>query len=484
MPLRRSTRNRTPAKNGIHSAVPASVKISSAKKRKSKSNSKSKSITTTVPTPAKFGHFTLEFVDRPLLKEALSEYEYVSPPKTCCEKLCLIQLWNYTAELYPEWLAPNSVTFFGYCCSLIVLVMTLNLAPNFPDWYYLLTSFLMFLYQTADGSDGPQARRLKCGSALGELFDHGVDAVVTSIIYLVCAEMVGTGITSPLAPVLFSCTVSAFFFSNASLLHTGRQIFNNFDAQELQVLAQISLIVTYWFGKEMWQYKLSMPAFVTTMVNECVPVSFQAALDINVTESTLELRGFVHMVVMTGTLINCIHACSVVSKHYSNSEKVAITGRTISEFWQQVRSMLLLFALFGFSWYVCSTAVSMDESENHSNTKYAYRLWFISCAFAYADLVNHVLVLRVAKIPMPSMLRTRSFWLMSLFIIWTELGNRNVHSIIVDYNQMGRFIICIMCFSSHLYYSITVGDAIAEGLGVFFFKVPKEKQLAFLKSQK
>ena len=118
--------------------------------------------------------------------------------------------------------------------------------------------------------------------------------------------------------------------------------------------------------------------------------------------------------------------------------------------------MLLLFALFGFSWYVCSTAVSMDESENHSNTKYAYRLWFISCAFAYADLVNHVLVLRVAKIPMPSMLRTRSFWLMSLFIIWTELGNRNVHSIIVDYNQMGRFIICIMCFSSHLYYSITV----------------------------
>ena len=44
-----------------------------------------------------------------------------------------------------------------------------------PAWVYA-AGVLIFLYQTLDGSDGKQARATGTGSALGELFDHGVDS--------------------------------------------------------------------------------------------------------------------------------------------------------------------------------------------------------------------------------------------------------------------------------------------------------------------
>jgi len=35
----------------------------------------------------------------------------------------------------------------------------------------------LFIYQTLDAIDGKQARRIQCSSPLGELFDHGCDAL-------------------------------------------------------------------------------------------------------------------------------------------------------------------------------------------------------------------------------------------------------------------------------------------------------------------
>lgn len=39
----------------------------------------------------------------------------------------------------------------------------------------------MFVYQTFDAIDGKQARRTKTSGPLGQLFDHGCDAVTTSV---------------------------------------------------------------------------------------------------------------------------------------------------------------------------------------------------------------------------------------------------------------------------------------------------------------
>ncbi|KAJ6829460.1 choline/ethanolaminephosphotransferase 2-like [Iris pallida] len=51
----------------------------------------------------------------------------------------------------------------------------LDTAP--PRWVHLAHGILLFLYQTFDAVDGKQARRTNSSSPLGELFDHGCDAL-------------------------------------------------------------------------------------------------------------------------------------------------------------------------------------------------------------------------------------------------------------------------------------------------------------------
>ena len=452
------------------------------------SQSKLDAVQSTVKLPVPIGRYTLPQVDRKLLKQALSEYRYISPSKTFCERLCLVQFWNATAEFYPPWLAPNTVTLFGYFCSVAVFILTLTYGPefnsneNFPSWYYLVVAFLMFLYQTADGSDGPQARRMKCGSALGELFDHGVDAVVTSSIYLVGSQLSGTGLHSPIAPFVMVATVSAFFFSNASLLHTSRQIFNDLDAQEIQIVVQLSLVITYFFGPEIWSTALPVPHFFTSFVCQQETKTFANVIEMNCKNSTILLRMCMNVGVTLFAVYNTVDACQTVTQHYktmamttttttniattagtAGTTGTTATGRSLSEFWQQVSSMLMLFVLIGVSWYVSATAAATG------NNVYALRLWFMTCAFAFADHVNHILVLRVAKIPFPTWIRTRCFWLLTLFILWSHVGNQVneekiswIHQSAVEHGETGRFVICCASMASHFYYSYTVGGAIAQ----------------------
>ena len=55
----------------------------------------------------------------------------------------------------------------------------------FPRWTYAYVALTVFMYQTFDAIDGKQARRTKTSSPLGQLFDHGCDAINT-ILALYC----------------------------------------------------------------------------------------------------------------------------------------------------------------------------------------------------------------------------------------------------------------------------------------------------------
>ena len=57
-----------------------------------------------------------------------------------------------------------------------------------PAWVLVLAAIGLFVYQTLDACDGKQARRTGNSSSLGELFDHGCDAVSTSKCWLSCLE--------------------------------------------------------------------------------------------------------------------------------------------------------------------------------------------------------------------------------------------------------------------------------------------------------
>lgn len=86
----------------------------------------------------------------------------------------------------PRWLAPNLITLTGMAALMVAYTLTASYLPNFehpgPRWLYLVSAAAVFFYLHMDALDGKQARRTGTSSPLGQLFDHGCDALAVHLI--------------------------------------------------------------------------------------------------------------------------------------------------------------------------------------------------------------------------------------------------------------------------------------------------------------
>ena len=73
------------------------------------------------------------------------------------------------------------ITLLGFVFVLgnfgLLLMYSPDLSTEAPSWVYISFAIGLWLYSTFDNVDGKQARRTGSSSPLGELFDHGVDAL-------------------------------------------------------------------------------------------------------------------------------------------------------------------------------------------------------------------------------------------------------------------------------------------------------------------
>lgn len=73
------------------------------------------------------------------------------------------------------------MTFVGFlglvAAYLLTAFFSSDIEGPMPAWVYIANIVLLFWYQTLDAIDGKQARRTGSSSPLGELFDHGCDAL-------------------------------------------------------------------------------------------------------------------------------------------------------------------------------------------------------------------------------------------------------------------------------------------------------------------
>lgn len=73
----------------------------------------------------------------------------------------------------------------GFVCTVAAYVVTLIISPNMTDplprWACCFCGIATFAYQTLDNIDGSVARRTTGGSVLGEMFDHGCDALMVHV---------------------------------------------------------------------------------------------------------------------------------------------------------------------------------------------------------------------------------------------------------------------------------------------------------------
>jgi ethanolaminephosphotransferase len=89
-----------------------------------------------------------------------------------------------------------------------------------PSWMYFSFAIGLWLYSTFDNVDGKQARRTGSSSPLGELFDHGCDAINCSFAAVLQATAVGLG-HSKASVMLYGIAMLGFYLSTAEEYHTG-----------------------------------------------------------------------------------------------------------------------------------------------------------------------------------------------------------------------------------------------------------------------
>lgn len=97
---------------------------------------------------------------------------------------------------------------FGFVVAnfLTMLWYTPTLDQDCPPWVYVSWAIGLFLYQTFDAVDGSQARRTRQSGPLGELFDHGVDAINTTLEVLLFSAAMNLGQGWKTILTLFACT--------------------------------------------------------------------------------------------------------------------------------------------------------------------------------------------------------------------------------------------------------------------------------------
>ncbi|KAG9240163.1 sn-1,2-diacylglycerol cholinephosphotransferas-like protein [Calycina marina] len=154
----------------------------------------------------------------------LKQYKYNGVDHSLLSRHLLKPFYtNFVIKCFPMWMAPNLITLTGFGFVILNLMTLLWYNPTLdqdcPPWVYASWAVGLFLYQTFDAVDGSQARRTRQSGPLGELFDHGVDAVNTSLECLIFAASQNLGQGWKTVLVLFGALLT-FYVQTWDEYHT------------------------------------------------------------------------------------------------------------------------------------------------------------------------------------------------------------------------------------------------------------------------
>ncbi|KAJ4974810.1 hypothetical protein NE237_007984 [Protea cynaroides] len=198
-------------------------------------------------------------------KAALHRHKYSGVDHSYVAKYVLQPFWSRCVNLFPLWMPPNMITLTGFMFLLISALLGYVYSPRLdsppPRWVHFAHGLLLFLYQTFDAVDGKQARRTNSSSPLGELFDHGCDALGCALEALAFGSTAMCGRSTfwfwVIAAIPFYGATWEHFFTNTLIL----PVING--PTEGLMLIYMAHFFTSIVGAEWWtqQYGKSMPFF-------------------------------------------------------------------------------------------------------------------------------------------------------------------------------------------------------------------------------
>ncbi|KAI8893282.1 CDP-alcohol phosphatidyltransferase-domain-containing protein, partial [Globomyces pollinis-pini] len=193
--------------------------------------------------------------------KGLKKYKYSAVDLSPISKYILSPYWTWAATLFPIWMAPNLITLTGFFFVLFNFICMFVFIPDMetagPSWCYFSFGIGLFLYSTFDNVDGKQARRTNSSSPLGELFDHGVDALNCTTGALIQCAGLGLGLGN-YAFLTLAVVSSAFFFSTWETFYTGTLFLGEFNGPTEGLLITIScLFLSGYFGPQIWKTEVA-----------------------------------------------------------------------------------------------------------------------------------------------------------------------------------------------------------------------------------
>ncbi|KAM0686286.1 hypothetical protein COBT_002494, partial [Conglomerata obtusa] len=252
----------------------------------------------------------------------LKNYKYSATDNSICSRLFLNRYYNFIVEFVPLWVAPNVLTLIGLILSLTSLTITLITDATLCNQKYpiikLINAFLLFTYQSFDAIDGKQARRTNSSSPLGQLFDHGCDALVCFSTAITVSSSLGLGLNSYFTLFLFAL-ISIYYLCSLEEYATGHFYLGYISGPTEGILAGvIAHICSYFFGSECFSFlktqitvslfttePISIPIFHIAISTFILLSVFVTILNIHKSKTTISKLGLFGSFMNMHTLFMC-----------------------------------------------------------------------------------------------------------------------------------------------------------------------------------
>ncbi|KAJ3291313.1 hypothetical protein BCR33DRAFT_761820 [Rhizoclosmatium globosum] len=207
--------------------------------------------------------------------ERLKTYSYKSIDKSfVANKILNPYWWSVIIDFVPSWVAPNLITLTGFLCVIVNVLLLFYLSPDLkepcPWWAYISFAAGLFIYQSLDAIDGKQARRTGTSGPLGELFDHGCDALNTGFATFLGVHAMGLSQTWFQLAALYSCLAN-FYLSTWEEYYTGILYLSECSGPIEGVLSMCGvLITTAFYGPSVWKTTLGsvLPENLVELIKE------------------------------------------------------------------------------------------------------------------------------------------------------------------------------------------------------------------------
>ncbi|KAL6944366.1 hypothetical protein ACO0RG_001102 [Hanseniaspora osmophila] len=192
----------------------------------------------------------------------LKKYKYSSEDRSLISKNILKPFWGQFVKIFPLWMAPNVITLLGFGFIVVNFLTCLYFDPTLtkehPRWAYFSYAFGLFMYQTFDACDGGHARRTGQSGPLGELFDHCIDSLNTTVSMLIFCAVSQLGFTFPAIFAQFALLCN-FYLSTWEEFHTHTLFLSEFSGPVEGILLIItSFILTGILGPQfVWHYPIA-----------------------------------------------------------------------------------------------------------------------------------------------------------------------------------------------------------------------------------